>query len=42
MQVAGHAYGLLLVNIEQDWRLWWAGEYADVLPEEQREEWVGL
>ena len=42
MQQAGYAYGLFLVNVEADYKLWWQGDYADVLPEEQREEWVGV
>jgi hypothetical protein len=41
MQEAGYAYGSMLVALEQDYRQW-AGDYADVLPEEQREDWVGL
>ncbi len=41
MQQAGHAYGLMLVNMEADYKLWWSGDYADVLPAEMREDYIG-
>jgi hypothetical protein len=41
MQEAGYAYGLMCVALESDWAMWWHGDYVDVLPAEQREDWVG-